>query len=81
MAPDFGIPGGVDCLMLDPLGGLAPTADGFGRAAVDDGRGVKWTSTRWGTTWGTLGSLLLSKICFASSGLMGGAAVDVGSTV
>ena len=80
MAPDFGIPGGDDCLMLGPLGGLAATTVGFGGAAVDVGRGLNLGSTRKGTTWGTLGRLACSKICFAAPKPIGGAAVDVGST-
>ena len=80
MAPDFGIPGEDDCLMLGPLGGLAAITVGFGGAAVDVGRGVKCGSTRKGTTWGKLGKLFCSKICFATPKLMGGVAVDVGST-
>jgi hypothetical protein len=55
MAPDFGIPGGDDCLMSDPPGRLACTTVGFGGAAVDVGRGVESISTRKGTTWDTLG--------------------------
>ena len=81
MTPDFGIPGGDDCVLLDPLEDVATTTVGLGGTAVDVGRGVKWISRRYGTTWGELGRLLCSKICFAASKLMGGAAVDVGSTV
>jgi hypothetical protein len=46
MAPDLGIPGGADCMMLDPLGGVATITVGFERAVVDVGRGLNWISTK-----------------------------------
>ena len=66
-------------MVLKVSGSGIPFPVAVGGTSVDVGRGFGWGSTMFGVMWGMLVTLF-SKICFARSMSIGGAAVEVGST-